>query len=165
MPEYEEVLGCFLTLDRWFQSVSEDSRALTQLWADEIPTSEDTQNPTSAKSRETIEIDLFRKPKHPFWPPPPWSGAGAGPLHELRLASIQTSPRAVLLDFKQIWLQVSTFVSVAATTSPILVQVEIHSHVIIQVYTQAQWYLEVSDPEQHVRVLTTSHILFLKAVG
>ena len=109
MPEYEEVLGCFLTLDRWFQSVSEDSRALTQLWADEIPSSEDTQNSTSAKSRKTIEIDLFREPEHPLRPPPPWSGVGARPLYELRLASIQTSPRAVLLDFKQIWLQVSTF--------------------------------------------------------
>lgn len=100
MPEYEEVLGCFLTLERWFQSTSGDSRALGQLWADDISTPGDDSDSVAV-------IDLSSKPGNPLSPPAPWSGPDAMPLCDLRLTTLKATPRAVLLGFQEaLWLQV-----------------------------------------------------------
>ena len=115
MSEYEQALACFLNARRWFDSARDSSQplALRRLWVDDLAEPKQAQDgreqagcvrtldePSSVPAEDTISANLY--------PPEPWRGANAEPLHSLSLQEVGSTPRSLVLHLKHCYLQVST---------------------------------------------------------
>ncbi|KAH7906202.1 hypothetical protein BJ138DRAFT_1117790 [Hygrophoropsis aurantiaca] len=131
MPEYRECLASNKTIQRWFSDVSGKlNLSLLAIWADTTEAERKTIKDPLARAGLVYKIPHTTTIKRgtngaqkQVYPPGPWSKrVDPRPLTSLVLRGIHASPRNVILDMTEQWLQV-----------------QLHTHTLAQIYTRSQW--------------------------
>lgn len=134
MSEYQQVLACFLSARRWFDSARDSNQPLSlrRLWVDD--TAEPKQAQVGRKQAGYVrsldgshDIPADDTTFANVYPPEPWRGPNAKPLHSLSLQEVGSTPRSLVLHMKHCYLQV-----------------QLPSHVLCQALTREQWETSVA---------------------
>ncbi|KAL6304764.1 hypothetical protein BKA93DRAFT_782697 [Sparassis latifolia] len=141
MPEYTEALASTLTIQRWFDVIrSQKLLTVQSIWIDATGKDQKHKDFTSARGRDghvfpltpaelhTISPRGSRGAQRPIYPPDPrMPSQYLQSLDVLQLKNVFATPRTVILDLDQLFFQI-----------------QLHTHVMPQPYTRAQWDEEIS---------------------
>lgn len=115
MSEYHQVLTCFLTVRRWFDSEREAGKDLVlhKLWADSVePKRVEGGEENDLQAEHVRILEFGDKGSNLGIPgasvPFPWvTGPSSGALPStMRLQDVGSTPRTLILQFQELYIQV-----------------------------------------------------------
>ncbi|OSD02620.1 hypothetical protein PYCCODRAFT_1366995 [Trametes coccinea BRFM310] len=147
MPEYAEILGNVYTINRWFEELQRNAggsttpTALQCIWTDATKPEMQKARPKSSRCARGLVYPMDSSSKimrgssgaqKPLWP-----HCDNAPLRNLdgfELHHVKATPRTIVFDFGAMRLQL-----------------QLHIHMVSQVYTRGQWDQEIAQVPSEVR--------------
>ncbi|KAI9062698.1 hypothetical protein FKP32DRAFT_1677210 [Trametes sanguinea] len=143
MPEYAEILGNVYTVNRWLRALRDctGSLILKAIWTDATEPEMQKARPKTSRCARGLVYPMDSTSKimrgssgaqKPLWP-----HRNSQPLPNLdglELRQVKATPRTMIFDLGTIYLQM-----------------QLHIHMVSQVYTRQQWDSEIAQVRSEVR--------------